>query len=56
MNPKRIVMTFFIIGSAIGGYGPMLFGISALSYTSIILGAVGGLIGVIVGYKISKYF
>jgi len=56
MTPKRIVMTFFVIGSTIGGYGPIIFGVSALSYTSIILGAIGGLIGVIVGYKISKYF
>jgi len=33
-----------------------ILSILSLSVLGIILGAVGGLIGVIVGYKISKYF
>jgi len=43
------------IGSAIGGYLPMLWGGSLFSFTSIILTAVGGIVGIYLGFKISEY-
>ena len=43
------------IGSAIGGYIPMLWGGSLFSFSSIILTAVGGLAGIWLGFKISNY-
>jgi hypothetical protein len=54
MSPKSIVMIFFVIGSFIGSYAPALFGISIFSYTSVFLGAIGGIIGIFIGYKISQ--
>ncbi|MFQ5452424.1 MAG: hypothetical protein ACE5DQ_02560 [Candidatus Paceibacterota bacterium] len=54
MSAKSIVMLAFVIGSSVGSYLPALFGASLFSYTSVILGAVGGVIGIYVGYKLSN--
>ena len=40
-----------IIGSSIGGYLPLLWGGSVLSMSSIFLSAVGGFLGIWLGYK-----
>ena len=44
-----------IIGSTIGGYVPTLFGASLFSMASVIGNTIGGLVGIYVGYKISKF-
>lgn len=49
-------MLCFVIGTSAGSYLPMLFGVEAFSYTSILLGAIGGVAGIFVGYKISQNF
>lgn len=54
MSAKSIVMLCFTIGSAVGSYIPVLFGGSSFSYISIITGAIGGVIGIYVGWQISK--
>lgn len=54
MSPKFVVMLFFTIGSLLGSYGPALFGVTPFSYLSVILGAVGGIIGTYIGYQISQ--
>lgn len=54
MNSKSIIWVGMFVGSAIGGYIPMIWGGSLLSFTSIILTAVGGIIGIYLGFKISK--
>ena len=54
MSPKSIVMMSFVVGSLLGSYLPVLFGVGAFSYTSIITGAIGGVIGIYVGYKLSN--
>lgn len=43
-----------LIGSAIGGYIPVLWGDSFLSLSSVILTAVGGILGIWLGFKISN--
>ena len=48
-------MTGMIVGSIIGGYLPVLFGLSALSYTTILTSGLGGLIGIWLGYKLSNF-
>ena len=53
MSEKSIVMIGLVVGSAIGGYIPILLGASFLSYSSVIGNAIGGLIGVYIGYKIA---
>jgi hypothetical protein len=51
MSPKMIVMLGFIIGSTIGGYVPVLFGASLLSYASLAGNTIGGIIGIYIAYK-----
>lgn len=43
-----------VIGSAIGGYIPALWGDTFFSMTSVLLTAVGGFAGIWVGYQISR--
>jgi len=42
------------IGSMIGSYAPMLFGVSTFSYTSVVTGAIGGIIGTYIGFKLGE--
>jgi hypothetical protein len=49
-------MGCFTIGSILGSYLPSFFGINIFSYTSILLGALGGIIGTYIGFQISKNF
>lgn len=53
---KGIIMIGLFVGSSIGSYLPVLWGGSLLSFTSVLLGAIGGLAGVWAGYKITQSF
>ena len=50
---KSTVWIGMTIGSAIGGYIPTLWGDSFISFTSVILTAVGGILGIYVVYNLS---
>ncbi|MEH2372374.1 MAG: hypothetical protein V7K15_04690 [Nostoc sp.] len=52
---KTIIGIGMFLGSTIGSYIPALWGGSLLSFTSILLGVIGGLVGIWLGYRISKY-
>lgn len=52
MSKKFTVTLGMFIGSFMGGYVPTFFGIDAFSYTSAVIGAVGALLGVWIGFKI----
>lgn len=54
MSAKTAVWIGMTIGSIAGGYVPMFFGIDALSFTVVITSAIGGILGVIVGYKLAS--
>lgn len=43
-----------IIGSLIGGYLPVLFGVSPFSMVSIITGFIGAFLGIWAAYKIGQ--
>jgi len=43
-----------LVGSTIGGCVPSLWGAGGFSMTAMILSAVGGLIGIWAGYKLSQ--
>lgn len=45
-------MLGMIFGSTIGGYIPMFFGASAFSPSSILGGAIGGIFGIWLSYKL----
>lgn len=42
------------IGSLIGSYAPVLFGIDLFSYTSLLTGTVGSIVDIFVGYRVGQ--
>lgn len=54
MSTKFFIFLGMTVGSIAGGYLPMLWGDSFLSFASVLTSGVGGLAGVWVGYKISQ--
>lgn len=43
------------LGSIIGGYVPMIWGDGGFSFSSIILTATGGILGIWGGHKLSSF-
>lgn len=57
MSTKTCVWLGFFIGSTIGSYLPLLFGQDFFSLWSVILSAIGGLLGIWAGYRLGEdYF
>ncbi len=54
METKHLIWIGMTLGSAVGGYVPLLWGGSVFSFTSIILTAIGGLAGIWAGYKLGN--
>ena len=54
MNQKQLFITATIIGGAVGGFVPTLWGASELSFSSVILTAVGGILGLFIAYKMTR--
>lgn len=54
MNSKSLIWIFMAIGSVVGGYIPTLWGEGMFSFSSIFLTAVGGIIGIYLGFKLSQ--
>jgi hypothetical protein len=52
---KFIIGIGMFVGSKIGSYIPVLWGGSLLSFTSILFSVIGGLVGIWLGYRVSKY-
>ncbi len=55
MSRKTIIWITLAIGSTVGGMLPTLWGDSFISMTSIFLTAVGGFVGIYVGFKVSEF-
>ena len=54
MSAKVAVMLGMIVGSSVGGYAPILIGISPFSFTSLLTSAIGGIIGIVIAYKLTS--
>ena len=52
---KQLVWIGMFIGSTVGSFIPALWGAGVLSFSSLIFGAMGGILGILVGYKLSQY-
>lgn len=50
MNKKSILLLSGL-GGFIGGYLPKLFGVDSLSGSSLLGAFVGGIVGIIIGYR-----
>lgn len=42
------------VGSVLGAYAPLLWGDSALSLSSVVLSAIGGIVGIWIGFKLGQ--
>lgn len=51
---RTLIMVFMVVGSSAGSYVPVLWGGSVFSASSIFFGAIGGLAGIWVGYKLAQ--
>jgi len=49
-----MVWVGMVCGSIIGGYLPLLWGGSLFSFTSVLLTALGGFLGIYLGFRISS--
>ncbi len=54
MNSKSLIWLFLIIGSTVGSFIPELWGAGFLSMSSVLLSAVGGIVGIWIGFKLSN--
>lgn len=54
MNSKALIWIGMFVGSAVGGAVPNLWGGNFLSMSSVLLTAVGGLVGIWVGFKLGN--
>lgn len=54
MSGKTLIWINVAIFGTIGAYIPVIFGASALSFSSIIGSTVGGIFGIWVGFKLSQ--
>ena len=54
MPSKKIIYLLMTVGSIAGGYLPSLFGISGISFTSLVTGTIGAVAGIWLGYKLTK--
>jgi hypothetical protein len=54
MSSKRLIWAGMIVGSSVGSFLPMLWGDSFVSMTSVILTALGGFVGIYLGYKLGQ--
>ena len=53
MDSKKIIWLLMSVGLVLGSFLPMLWGESELSMSSVIFSAIGGFLGIWIGYKIS---
>ncbi len=54
MDQKKLIWFGLFVGSAVGSFLPVIWGGSELSFSSIILSAVGGLAGIWFGFKMGQ--
>ncbi len=54
MDRNKLVWLFLAIGSAVGSYIPTLWGDNMLSMSSIIFSAIGGFLGIYLGWKLGE--
>ena len=52
MNSRPLIWIGMIVGSTVGGFVPALWGDSMFSMSSIILSTIGGVAGIVIGFKI----
>ena len=54
MSKKTLIWIGFTVGSAVGGYLPALWDGDFISFSSVILSAAGGIVGIWLGYRFGE--
>ncbi len=54
MSKKTMVWIGLFVGSTIGGMVPSLWGDNFLTYSSVLLTALGGIVGIYIGFKLGN--
>ena len=52
---KKFIMLGMFVGSIAGSYIPLIWGDSAFSMSSMLLGILGGCIGIWAGFKVANW-
>ncbi len=52
MDSKKIIWIGMFVGSTVGSSIPSLWGVGYFSLTGVFLGAVGGFLGIYIGFKL----
>jgi hypothetical protein len=55
MGTKPIILIGMTVGSVIGGFIPLLWGGDSFSFSGIFWNAVGAIVGIYAGFKISTW-
>lgn len=53
MESKKLITLFMFLGGALGGYVPLLWGADAFSFSSIICGSLGAIVGIFIAFKLT---
>jgi len=56
MSAKNLIWIGMVVGSTVGSFIPVLWGASTFSDSSIVFSTIGGIAGVLGGFKLSKMF
>lgn len=54
MDTKKLIWIGAVVGGAIGGYIPILFGADGISFSSIIGSTIGGIFGIYGTFKLTR--
>ena len=54
LSKKTLIWIGLTVGSAIGGYLPVLWGGDLISFSSVVLSAGGGIVGIWLGYRFGE--
>jgi uncharacterized membrane protein YeaQ/YmgE (transglycosylase-associated protein family) len=54
MESKRTITLLMLLGGFLGGYIPTLWGASTFSFSSILFNALGAIVGIWIGYKLTR--
>jgi uncharacterized membrane protein YeaQ/YmgE (transglycosylase-associated protein family) len=51
---RKLIMLCMMVGAVAGGYVPTLWGDGGISLASLLTSTLGGILGIIVGHKLSR--
>ncbi len=54
MDSKNLIWVFMSIGMFVGGLIPTMFGASEFSFSSVIFSSLGGILGIVIAFKLTR--